>query len=315
MNASAQLIDKDEIINTLPAKFDAVVAGIDTLKQRYHGLKIIGLEDKAGYTAVKDGIAELRTTRVAVEDVRTTFKRPLLDIGNAIDAEAKRITHELTLIEEPLKQEKKRIDDEKEAIKQAKLQEEQRKLQEEREKLAKAAREKAEAEAAAQAEQNRKLAEENARLKAEADRLAAEQKAVDDARAAEMAKLQAEKNRAEAESRALKMAAQQAEHDRLLAEQREQARLCAERERIKAEQRAEAERLEKAAQLKKDLEERIALQEALKPDFEVLAEFAATLDTLKATLNVQHPIAKDYAKLLKNDVSNLVKAIYEWIGE
>ena len=338
MSAQVDLLDKDEVIKTLPAKFDAVVVGIDTLKERYAGLKIIGIDDKSGYEAVKSGISELRSKRTAIEDVRQTFKRPLLDIGSAIDAEAKRITLALVEIEEPLKLEKKRIDDEKDAIKAAKLAEEQRLIREEQEKIARAAREKAEAEAAAQAEKNRLLAEENARLKAEADRVAAEQKAIADAQAAEMAKMRAEKAAAEAETARLKhdaeqakLAQEKAEADKLAAEkaaaereEAEKARIAAEAEakakriadELAAQERAKAEKAAKEAQLKAALEEREQMRAALAPDFEMLTMFSNMLLGLLPALDaIQNPVAIEFRNELVTDIANLQNKIINWIGE
>jgi len=336
-NAEQQFIDSEEVISNIPAQFNMVVAGIDHLKQQYGNVQIIGIDDKKGYEFVRSGIAELRTMRVTIEEVRQSFKRPLLDIGNAIDSEAKRITSALSSIEEPLKLEKKRIDDEKEAIKQAKLLEEQRLLQEEREKLAKAERERAEKVAAEQAERNRILAEENARIKAEADRVAAEQAAemakiraeaakaaeaqrlVAEAQANELAKIRAEKEVLERKSEEERAAVERAEAERKAAiEPLPKLKAEAEKaddERIAAEKAAEIERKVKAAQLLKDQQEREQLKKELQPDLEALGEFAATLDGLSASLDLKHKLAKDYADILKKDISKIVKNIYGWIGE
>lgn len=330
MNAQVQtgeLLNKDEVIKTLPEKFNAVTAGIDTLKQRYTGLRIIGIDDKNGYEAVRTGLAELRSTRVAVEEARSTFKRPLLDIGNAIDAEAKRITAEIVNIEDPLRQEKKRIDDEKDAIKAAKVAEEQRLIREEQEKIARAAREKAEKEASEQAERNRLLAEENARLKAEADKAAAEQKAIADEQkrladeqAKEIAQLKAEKEAAEA-----KIRQEQAEKARLEREaqetkkREEQARLDAERaerEAIEREAKALADKLEKEAALQKEIEEREALRIELFPDFEKLWHFSGMLTGLLPALDsINHPIAEEFSNEIIIDIKTLQQKITTWIGE
>lgn len=80
-------------------------AAIQTLQEKWGGIEW-DCSDKQTYDEVKQGIGEIRGLRGKVEKRRTDLKRPLLDQGRMIDAEAKRIIGLLQDIETPLKQAK-----------------------------------------------------------------------------------------------------------------------------------------------------------------------------------------------------------------
>lgn len=332
------LLNEAEVLIALPAKFSSVTGGIAELKTQYSGIKITSADDKENYELARLALSDLRSKRVAVESLRESLKRPFLEVGKAIDAEAKRITSELVEIENPVKAEKQRIDDEKKAAKEAEEKAHAEALQIEREKLQAAAREKAEAERAqAEAEklaaeqkaaelelENQKLREAAAKAqaeqKAEADRVAAEQKAIQDAQAAELAKLKAEKAEADAQADKLraeaveaKAATEKAEADRVAAEKAEAKRIADE---IEAAEKAEAERIAYEAKLKSDLEAREKLRAELASDFTRLKEANLLLVVLHDDIcKLEHAASSSFKSELLLDISAIQTKIINWIGE
>ncbi|MFI3138167.1 MAG: hypothetical protein QX197_15430 [Methylococcaceae bacterium] len=334
--ADIELINEREIQVKVPARFNAVVFGIETLKDRYSGLTIAGAADKDGYKAVSTAVSDIREKRGVVERTREALKQPFLDTGRAIDAEAKRITAELLGIEEPLKLEKKRIDDEKLLIKQEEETELNRLAAVASENIARMSREQAEQKEAEQRERNRILEKENADLKArmdkqeaEAKQAAMEQKAIEDKRLAyeadvsrkqneELEKLRAENAKMAQAAIDAEAAKEKTKQDLLDAEQREKDHVAAaEKDRldkIAAEKLAEEARIEKAAQLLQDQQHREMLKIAIQPDLDTLIEYAAALD-ISRNLKIEHPIAKAFASEINAKIAAIVKEIYTWTGE
>lgn len=116
----SEIIKTDqEFIDSQLKKYNVTDAALTEIKQRYDELKIQGADDKAGYDAVKAAISELRTIRTGIEKKRKELKDVALRYGRAVDSEAKRITGELTPIEERLTKEKERTDKEIEDRKNA----------------------------------------------------------------------------------------------------------------------------------------------------------------------------------------------------
>jgi septal ring factor EnvC (AmiA/AmiB activator) len=95
-------------------KYDVTDAALSELKAKYTGLKIA---DTDSYDVVRRAIGEVRDIRVSVEERRKELKASALEYGRRVDSEAKRITTLLLQIEEPLKAEKAKVDDEKARIK------------------------------------------------------------------------------------------------------------------------------------------------------------------------------------------------------
>ncbi len=245
-------------------------AAIEQLRARYTGLTI---QSTADYERVRVGIGEVRDIRVQVEKTRVELKADALAYGRKVDTEAKRITGLLLEIEEPLKLEKAKVDDEKARIK----------------------REKEEAERAAiAAELKAKLDAEEAAQKAERDRIAAEQQAESDRLAKERAALEAERAAAEEERRKAQAIIDEQNRIAQAKLDEEAAKLKAERERLAREQfereareRAEADaraKVEREAAEKNAREEREAEERehraAMAPDFEKLAAFAKAIEDL-----------------------------------
>ena len=98
-------------------KYNVTDAAIAELKEKYAGLVIT---DHASYETVRLAIADCRTRRTDVEARRKELKAAALEYGRRVDGEAKRITAALLEVEEPLKAEKQKIDDEKARIKKEK---------------------------------------------------------------------------------------------------------------------------------------------------------------------------------------------------
>lgn len=102
-------------------------AAIAELRERLGGLKIVTAED---YKTVAGAIAEVRTLRVGVDKKRKELKADAMAWGKKVDVEAKRITEQLVEIEGPLKLERTRVDDEKEAEKALLAQQKQDRIDE-----------------------------------------------------------------------------------------------------------------------------------------------------------------------------------------
>jgi len=87
--------------------------------------RLVGVtaDTPAGYQAVSSGIHEVRRHRTKLERDRKNLKRSALEYGRGVDSRAKELTARLLEIEEPLRAERKRVDDEAESARQEKLEE------------------------------------------------------------------------------------------------------------------------------------------------------------------------------------------------
>ena len=266
---------KGEIeMNGLPVvKYDIVKADIEKMKTDFMNLKINGVEDKIGYNKVHESRMVVAQKRIAVERRRKEFKSGILAYGREVDNRAKEIFSALAPIEDYLKSEEIKIDEEKERIK-----EEKRKAQEERMQKRVDALAAIDTHTAltvlndlsdeefeihlADATQiyEQKKAEEAERERIAKEKEEAEKKAQEEEKA-RLAKIKAEQD---AKEKKLKE-----EEERIKKEQEaEKAKLKAEQDRIKKEQEAEAEKVKKdqeareakikAAQDKLDAEKREA---------------------------------------------------------
>ena len=114
-----------EIISTELTKFDEVVPAVNELAKKFLPLKISSVDDKEGYAEVAKALRFIVSKRTAVEEKRKELKADSLTFGRAVDSRAKEITAMLEPIESHLKNEKARIDEEKEKIAKAIEQERQ----------------------------------------------------------------------------------------------------------------------------------------------------------------------------------------------
>src|SRR3990167_693518 len=281
-------------------KYSVTDAEIALLRERFDGLSVTGPN---GYEAIRLAVGELRDLRVAVEKRRVELKADALAFGRNVDAEAKRITVQLSAIEDPLKAQKDAVDNEKARIRQEEEAARIRAL----EAVIQANRERQEAalKAVRDAEEAR-LAAERIALDAERAILAEERRKADEAaavaRKAEDERLRVERARLEQIE-----AAQRLEQDAIDADLR---KVAAEREQA---ERAEFERQAKikaAAEAAKQAErDRLAAAEqrakldALKPDIEKVHAFATAIRAL--WLAAPKPRSKDAKAVIADAVEVL----------
>ncbi len=119
------------------AEYKPIEASLSALRNKYQGV-VFQVSTTEGDKEARAARKELVGLRTSLEDKRAEIKKPILELGRAIDAEAKRITSEIEALEKP-------IDEQIKA-------EEQRKAAE---KAAREAAEKAEREAKEKAEKAR----------------------------------------------------------------------------------------------------------------------------------------------------------------
>ncbi|VVC75952.1 hypothetical protein AQUSIP_12530 [Aquicella siphonis] len=122
-------ISTDDYINKQLQSFNLTDSALSELAKKYMPLAINGIEDKAGYKAVKAARLDIKNYRVSVEKRRKELTSDALRYKQAIDGEARRITSLLTPIEAHLEKQEKTIDQEIERIKREKEQAEAIKLQ------------------------------------------------------------------------------------------------------------------------------------------------------------------------------------------
>lgn len=100
-------------------EYSATAAALAKLREKYATVPDANTEE--GYVFIKDGIKELTTLRTSLEAARKREKAPYIQAGQIIDAEAKRITEELVLLESPMKAAKKEVDDRLERERQERI--------------------------------------------------------------------------------------------------------------------------------------------------------------------------------------------------
>jgi hypothetical protein len=236
---------------------------IEQMAAKFAGLKINGIEDKAGYQLVHSARMECVKARGNIEKTRKELKAESLEFGRKVDAEAKLLTVKIEKIEARLETEQQVIEDAKE------------KLRLEREDAMVAERAAA---LAPYPQSNRSdvilrgmTATQFAEYLADAIKADEDRKA----REAEQARI-AEANRIEAE----RLAAERAELQRIAAEQEaERKRVQAIEDEARAKERAELDRQRKEqaeAQAKIDAENaRIAKAELDAANAKVIAQAKA----------------------------------------
>jgi hypothetical protein len=106
-----EVISTEEFITSTLAKLspEEHIAG---LQEQYGALTIKGVEDKEGYKLATDARKLVKNVRTKIEAKRKELKQPFWDMGQAIDAEAKRLTAMVQPIEKHLEEQIKAIDEE-----------------------------------------------------------------------------------------------------------------------------------------------------------------------------------------------------------
>ncbi|HEC26714.1 MAG TPA: hypothetical protein ENI67_04810 [Gammaproteobacteria bacterium] len=92
-------------------EFTKTEAALSDLESRYKDVP--DCTTKAGYSAARNGISELRGYRVTLDKSRLALGKDARDHITAVNKEAARIIRRLTNLEDPLKAAKKTVDDEK----------------------------------------------------------------------------------------------------------------------------------------------------------------------------------------------------------
>lgn len=126
------------------ARIDKVGAGIAALREQYAGT-VYEVTSSVGMTAAKNARLAIREPRYEIEKIRREAKRPLLDLGKQLDAEAARISAELLAIEHPIDAQIKAQEDRIEAERQAAIAAEVQRVERLQERLAAIVREPARA--------------------------------------------------------------------------------------------------------------------------------------------------------------------------
>lgn len=107
------------IIDNALKQYDPIEAGLNQLRAKYGGIKIVGVDDATGLELAKAGVKELTSTRTKLEAKRKELKADSLEYGRRVDAKAKEIQAAIEAIEKPIREEVARIEAEKEALKRA----------------------------------------------------------------------------------------------------------------------------------------------------------------------------------------------------
>jgi hypothetical protein len=102
-----------------------VEKSIAKFKEQYLALQFISLDDRPVYFAIVEAEKNVKNKRLAVEHKRKELNEYPLAYQRAVNAEAKRITEELTPIEEHVKTERKKFED-AEAAEKARVEMEKR---------------------------------------------------------------------------------------------------------------------------------------------------------------------------------------------
>lgn len=90
-----------DLTSTALAHFSKTEAALADLRETYGG-KVFDCTNNAGDGEARHARIVLKDARVNVEKLRKIVKEPYLEAGRKIDAEAKRITTEIEVLEEPI---------------------------------------------------------------------------------------------------------------------------------------------------------------------------------------------------------------------
>lgn len=135
MNTTEQLPTFQQLVDRELSKYDEVIPKIEEIKAELMPLKIQSIDDQNGYEEVAKALRFVVSKRTAIEQKRKELKADSLAFGRAVDARAKEITEMLAPVEEHLKAEKQKIDDQKAEIERQKEIARQQKIRERHDKL------------------------------------------------------------------------------------------------------------------------------------------------------------------------------------
>jgi hypothetical protein len=229
----------ETVPTTAIAEYNPIAAALADLTTRHKGV-LFDVTQPTGMKAAKAAAKDIGQYRIALEKKRVELKADVLERGRQIDGEAKRISAQLAVLEDPIVDQIKAEERREEAARQAAILAEQERI---------SAEERARKEA-----EERKLAEQRAevaRQQAEIDRQRKEQEARDtEMRRKIEDEERAARHRIAEEERLARLAREEEDRKARAARQAEEDRLKAERDRIEGERRAaeEVKRKEREAQ-------------------------------------------------------------------
>lgn len=109
-----------EIVSKALVDINAVSAGLAALTEQYAGV-VYEVTTTKGMAEAKAARLAIREPRFNVESIRKAAKKPILDLGRKLDAEASRITTELLRLENPIDSQIQAEEERKEQERQAKI--------------------------------------------------------------------------------------------------------------------------------------------------------------------------------------------------
>lgn len=115
-------------MTTTIAEYSATDSALAELRQKYETV-VFDVTCGQGMTQAKKARAELREHRVSLEKERVRIKAPALERCRQIDSEAKRITAELSALEDPIDQQIKAEEQRKEREREAREQAERERIE------------------------------------------------------------------------------------------------------------------------------------------------------------------------------------------
>ena len=117
-------------------EYSQTEAALSVLREKYTDA-IYDVDTTDGMKAAKEARADVRGYRTGLEKMRKEIKAPALERSRLIDTEAKRITGELVLLEEPIDQQIKEFEARKETERQAKIEAEVKRVEDIQERITK----------------------------------------------------------------------------------------------------------------------------------------------------------------------------------
>jgi colicin import membrane protein len=317
------------------------------LREKYKGLKIAGLDDKAGYKAVREARITLKNARVQVKKDAEALREPAVNFSKTVIAREKQLIQIIVDTENELQQEEDSYDTLVEAARVEKERKENERIQlrvdalskfnyahdlyelklmtdEDYDALLLQVQEEYNLEqqrlAELKAEEEKKRKEEEEKLRVEREEFE-RQRAEFAKREAELKAIR-EKELSEQRQRESELKAEQekkeaelrAEREKLEAEKREIAhqkalREAEERAKIEAEQRIKRE-AEAKAEAERIAKEKAEREELLKPDKQKLIDFADNLERLSFP-DLQHLESQDVLSWAHVELINISTAIKE----
>lgn len=135
LEAEAEEVNPEKQIKLEVAKLNLADTAIAELKEQYGNLTIAGVDDKAGYKAVKSAWSEVRSIRTGLEKRGLAIRNRIAQITKAVSKEEDRLIDLLTPLEDDLQKKYKAIDDEKIRVEKENQEKEQKRLMDRLEEL------------------------------------------------------------------------------------------------------------------------------------------------------------------------------------